>query len=605
MRGTLYHRRRALGRREVEPRQRVPGARPAHLPVDLVHFARAAAGRAPRRALPLRQRRRVPGAWSPPATSSSTRWCTATGRARRGSRWSRSWPPGKRRAAGDRLAGRAPGARAGARRGQRVHPAAVARGAGAAHARARPGQRGRDRASRLAAAREEMSHYDEFDYVIVNEVFDRAVDEMCAIFIASRLRRDRQVAAPRGADRHAAGLSERDANPLIRQGRSLPRRGGQPLQSAPPRTQIDGRPAAGSPMARITVEDCLEVVDNRFELVMMAAKRARQLANGVEPQLDNSETRQADRARAARDRRRAASTRPTSTRSTRPSASARSARRWSGPPPKWSPTTTCPRAATTDGSQRSSRQVRTAPPWRGRFAFARPGAPPSHALPPCAWRLTRRRRAMPQPTPRRAGRRRGAGLRARARSARPITCPTSSAACCAAPRRSARAAHAGQTRKIGEPYITHPVAVAGVLAEQRHGRRNADRGDPARHARRHAADAREQIAAEFGETVAELVDGVTKLDKLQLPRPPGSRRRKLPQDAAGDGARPARDPDQARRPPAQHAHARRADARGAPAHRARDARDLRADRAAAGHEPDSSPSCRTSASARCIRGATA
>ncbi|MDQ3494010.1 MAG: DNA-directed RNA polymerase subunit omega [Pseudomonadota bacterium] len=42
-------------------------------------------------------------------------------------------------------------------------------------------------------------------------------------------------------------------------------------------------------MARITVEDCLDVVDNRFELVMMAAKRARQLANGVEPQIDNSE----------------------------------------------------------------------------------------------------------------------------------------------------------------------------------------------------------------------------------------------------------------------------------------------------------------------------
>jgi DNA-directed RNA polymerase subunit omega len=42
-------------------------------------------------------------------------------------------------------------------------------------------------------------------------------------------------------------------------------------------------------MARITVEDCLEVVDNRFELVMMAAKRARQLANGVEPRIDNSE----------------------------------------------------------------------------------------------------------------------------------------------------------------------------------------------------------------------------------------------------------------------------------------------------------------------------
>ena len=42
-------------------------------------------------------------------------------------------------------------------------------------------------------------------------------------------------------------------------------------------------------MARITVEDCLEVVNNRFELVPMAAKRARQLANGVDAQIDNTE----------------------------------------------------------------------------------------------------------------------------------------------------------------------------------------------------------------------------------------------------------------------------------------------------------------------------
>jgi DNA-directed RNA polymerase subunit omega len=42
-------------------------------------------------------------------------------------------------------------------------------------------------------------------------------------------------------------------------------------------------------MARITVEECLEVVDNRCELVMMAATRARQLAGGVDPKLDNSE----------------------------------------------------------------------------------------------------------------------------------------------------------------------------------------------------------------------------------------------------------------------------------------------------------------------------
>lgn len=38
-------------------------------------------------------------------------------------------------------------------------------------------------------------------------------------------------------------------------------------------------------MARITVEDCLNHVDNRFDLVLLATKRARQLANGVEPTL--------------------------------------------------------------------------------------------------------------------------------------------------------------------------------------------------------------------------------------------------------------------------------------------------------------------------------
>ena len=36
-------------------------------------------------------------------------------------------------------------------------------------------------------------------------------------------------------------------------------------------------------MARITVEDCLEHVDNRFNLVLLATKRARQLAAGVDP----------------------------------------------------------------------------------------------------------------------------------------------------------------------------------------------------------------------------------------------------------------------------------------------------------------------------------
>ncbi len=41
-------------------------------------------------------------------------------------------------------------------------------------------------------------------------------------------------------------------------------------------------------MARITVEDCLAVVDNRFELVMMATKRARQLSKGADPLVEGS-----------------------------------------------------------------------------------------------------------------------------------------------------------------------------------------------------------------------------------------------------------------------------------------------------------------------------
>jgi DNA-directed RNA polymerase subunit omega len=38
-------------------------------------------------------------------------------------------------------------------------------------------------------------------------------------------------------------------------------------------------------MARITVEDCLDHVDNRFELVLLASRRARHLAQGQEPLL--------------------------------------------------------------------------------------------------------------------------------------------------------------------------------------------------------------------------------------------------------------------------------------------------------------------------------
>ena len=77
------------------------------------------------------------------------------------------------------------------------------------------------------------------------------------------------------------------------------------------------------------------------------------------------------------------------------------------------------------------------------------------------------------------------------------------------------AAHAGQTRKSGEPYITHPVAVAQVLAEQ-----GLDVETLVAAILHDTIEdtplSRQDLATQFGETVAELVDGVTKLDKLRF-----------------------------------------------------------------------------------------
>ncbi len=78
----------------------------------------------------------------------------------------------------------------------------------------------------------------------------------------------------------------------------------------------------------------------------------------------------------------------------------------------------------------------------------------------------------------------------------------------------AREAHEGQKRNSGEPYIEHPVAVAHILLDLRL--------DPASIAAALLHDVvedtsitREQIAHTFGEEVAHLVDGVTKLTVLE------------------------------------------------------------------------------------------
>ena len=59
-------------------------------------------------------------------------------------------------------------------------------------------------------------------------------------------------------------------------------------------------------MARVTVEDCIDKVDNRFELVLLASHRARMISSGS-PITDRPRQRQEPRRGAARDRRRDAS----------------------------------------------------------------------------------------------------------------------------------------------------------------------------------------------------------------------------------------------------------------------------------------------------------
>ncbi|MBI2307157.1 MAG: bifunctional (p)ppGpp synthetase/guanosine-3',5'-bis(diphosphate) 3'-pyrophosphohydrolase [Rhodocyclales bacterium] len=79
----------------------------------------------------------------------------------------------------------------------------------------------------------------------------------------------------------------------------------------------------------------------------------------------------------------------------------------------------------------------------------------------------------------------------------------------------AEAAHSGQKRYSGEPYITHPLAVAGALAEWRMDAQ-AVIAALLHDVMEDTAVTKVEIARRFGKQVAELVDGLSKLDKIEF-----------------------------------------------------------------------------------------
>ena len=76
------------------------------------------------------------------------------------------------------------------------------------------------------------------------------------------------------------------------------------------------------------------------------------------------------------------------------------------------------------------------------------------------------------------------------------------------------AAHDGQTRKSGEPYITHPIAVATELAKWHMDIQTLSAG-LMHDVLEDTGITKAEMAAEFGDTIADMVDGLSKLEKLK------------------------------------------------------------------------------------------
>ena len=282
-------------------------------------------------------------------------------------------------------------------------------------------------------------------------------------------------------------------------------------------------------MARVTVEDCVDKVPNRFELVMLAAHRARALASGspltVERDNDKNpvvalreiadETLTAEQLRENGDRELPAPDRGGRARGRRHDPARRQRRAGRG------------------------RHVRGA-------AAARADGSPGRKLSPALAATSEAAQVKPGPD----GIVPVETLTALVRSYN----PHSDSGLIEAAYDYGLRMHAGQTARQRRALL-QPSGRGRDAARRAEARRRLDHHRAAaRHDRGHRCSTYSEIALRFGDEIAQLVDGVTKLTNLELSSVGERAGGELPQAPDGDVEGPARPPRQARRPAAQHAH---------------------------------------------------
>ena len=132
---------------------------------------------------------------------------------------------------------------------------------------------------RLAKARGEIENYRQYDYILVNDILEDAVETLTAIVITERARRHGAPQDPETARMMQLADKCRQANAVIVCTRCFPRSACSTCMPLTP--EVRRKLSTGGKM---TPENG---IDSNFRYVVMAARRARQLQNGSQPLIDS------------------------------------------------------------------------------------------------------------------------------------------------------------------------------------------------------------------------------------------------------------------------------------------------------------------------------